>query len=194
LKSHQNAISSFMEKIVNLKEGIAEMKAGIRVWILLVGLCVYTGERASGAEIENIQIDIGGFFTEAGEAGALREKNRVSVEDFVRMSREEGTIILDTRSKEMFERKHLKGALHLNFSDITKGSLEKVIPNKGTRILIYCNNNFRNNSLAFAPKSAAAALNIPTFITLYTYGYRNVYELGPVEDEQNTILEFDENP
>jgi signal peptidase I len=31
-------------------------------------------------------------------------------------------------------------------------------------------------------KSAPLALNIPTFINLYGYGYRNIYELGDVVD------------
>jgi rhodanese-related sulfurtransferase len=168
-------------------------RAGASIWVvgLVVGLMA-TGVWAE--EIENEQINFTLFLSEAGEAGALREKNRVSVEDFIRMSREAGTMILDTRSKEMYDRKHLKGAVHLNFSDLTKESLGRVIPDKGTRILIYCNNNFRNNSAAFFPKSWSAALNIPTFITLYTYGYRNVYELGPIEDERDTILEFESTP
>jgi hypothetical protein len=35
---------------------------------------------------------------------------------------------------------------------------------------------------------APAALNIPTFITLYTYGYRNVYELEPLLDLEATVI------
>jgi hypothetical protein len=33
-------------------------------------------------------------------------------------------------------------------------------------------------------------LNISTYIALYSYGYRNVYELGPLLDINKSKLEF----
>ena len=78
----------------------------------------------------------------------------------------------------------------MNFSDLTQETLQKVIPSAQTRVLIYCNNNFVNAPDPFPTKSARSALNIPTFITLYTYGYRNIYELGPVLDPARSELEF----
>ena len=41
---------------------------------------------------------------------------------------------------------------------------------------------------AFASKSPAMALNIPTFITLHAYGYENIYELGPLLDVRKTKI------
>ncbi|MBK9163871.1 MAG: hypothetical protein IPM21_08160 [Acidobacteria bacterium] len=35
-----------------------------------------------------------------------------------------------------------------------------------------------------------SSLNISTYISLYTYGYRNVYELGPLVDIGATKLEM----
>ncbi len=61
-------------------------------------------------------------------------------------------------------------------------SLKELIPDKDTKILIYCNNNFINDPQNFRTKLKMAALNISTFITLYEYGYRNVYEFGEVVD------------
>ncbi len=40
-------------------------------------------------------------------------------------------------------------------------------------------------------KAASASLNIATYITLYDYGYRNVFELGPLLDVNATRLELD---
>ena len=42
--------------------------------------------------------------------------------------------------------------------------------------------------MAFPTKVPAASLNIHTFNTLYNYGYRNVYELGPLVDVKKTKL------
>ena len=45
--------------------------------------------------------------------------------------------------------------------------------------------------MAFPRKIEEAALNIPTFIALYSYGYRNVYELGGLFRVDDPRLEFD---
>jgi hypothetical protein len=71
---------------------------------------------------------------------------------------------------------------------MTAETLAKVIPDKSTRVLIYCNNNFRNAPAAFPTKMAPASLNIYTFNVLHTYGYKNVYELGPLIDIEKTLL------
>jgi hypothetical protein len=44
--------------------------------------------------------------------------------------------------------------------------------------------------VAFADKRAPASLNISTYIALATYGYTNVYELGPLLDVRTTTLPF----
>jgi hypothetical protein len=104
------------------------------------------------------------------------------------MASEEGTIVLDARSDAKFAIMHVKGARHLAFPDITADELAKVIPEKSSRVLIYCNNNFLNEPEAFPSKMPTASLNIHTFNTLYNYGYQNVYELGPLVDVKKTKL------
>jgi len=106
------------------------------------------------------------------------------------MSKDEDTIVLDTRSAAKYAELHIKGAVHLNFSDITSDTLAAIVPSPATRILIYCNNNFENAPEPFPVKMAVAALNIPTFVTLYAYGYQNLYELGPVVDPATSNIEF----
>ena len=85
---------------------------------------------------------------------------------------------------------HINGALNLSFPDITVESLNRVLPDKNTRILIYCNNNFVGDQQAFPTKMVTASLNLSTYIALYTYGYRNVYELGPLLQIDKSKLEF----
>lgn len=144
--------------------------------------------QAASPAISNPRIDYSGFLQTAQEVERYRKSRRVTEAAFLKMAREPGTLILDTRSAAAYAKVHVAGAVHLNFSDITKTSLARVIPKKSTRVLIYCNNNFRSQSEALVVKRAGAALNIPTFITLYEYGYRNVYELGPVIDEADSRL------
>ncbi len=106
------------------------------------------------------------------------------------MSKEPGTVILDARSKEKFDQLHIKGAINLSFPDIAVESLKNTFPDKNARILIYCNNNFQGAEQPFPSKIAVASLNLSTYISLYSYGYENVYELGPLIDVKNSRLEL----
>ena len=135
--------------------------------------------RPAAAPPANPGIDMPGYLKAAQEAAAHRESRRVTEDEFVRMSGEPGTVVLDARSREMYDLLHVKGAVNLSFPDITVESLKKTIPDKETRVLIYCNNNFRGSPLAFATKLPLASLNLSTYVALYSYGYRNVYELAP---------------
>ncbi len=140
--------------------------------------------------IANPAIDMQGYLRAASEAAEHRESRRLTEDDFIRMSREPGTVILDARSREKFNELHIKGAINLSFPDITVESLRSTLPDKNTRILIYCNNNFVGEEKAFPTKAPTASLNLSTYISLYSYGYRNVYELGPLLDIKTSKLEF----
>ena len=153
-------------------------------------LCLVSVALAQKPGIDNPAIDMDGYLRTANKAAAHRESRRVTEEEFIRMSREPGTIILDARSRAKYDELHINGALNLSFPDITVESLARVLPDKNTRILIYCNNNFTGAEQAFPTKKLTASLNLSTYISLYTYGYRNVYELGPLLDIKKSKLEF----
>ena len=141
--------------------------------------------------INNPAIDMDGFLRVAADAAAYRESHRVTEDEFLRMSAEPGTIVLDARSRDKYDALHVRGALNLDFSDIAVESLRESIPDRNARILIYCNNNFQGAEREFPTKIARASLNLSTFIALYSYGYRNVYELGPQLDPATSKLEFE---
>ena len=138
----------------------------------------------------NPKIDMRGYLAVASEAARYREARRLDEREFMRLASERGTIVLDARSAEKFAIRHIDGAVNLAFSDISIESLARVLPDKNARILIYCNNNFVGDEIAFASKSANASLNLSTYIALYSYGYRNVYELAPLLDTATTKLKL----
>ena len=146
------------------------------------------------------------------EVETHRASRLIDLNTFLKMSKEEGVIIFDSRSDFRFDRLHVKGAKHLAFTDFTQDNLKRVIPNPETKILIYCNNNFEGNQTDFATKqfvprakadkAVAAqmtaqekprmmALNIPTYVNLYGYGYRNVYELHELVKVTDPRIEFE---
>jgi hypothetical protein len=146
------------------------------------------------------------------EVETHREKRLIDLDTFLKMSKEPGAIILDTRSTFRYERIHVKVAKHLSFTDFTQNNLAEVIPSFETIILIYCNNNFDGNQTDFASKVAMPitrsgsiitaqfnsqekplmmALNIPTYINLYGYGYHNVYELNELVNVNDPRINFE---
>jgi rhodanese-like protein len=163
-----------------------------RLFLLtLVILCVVPlANPQNKTGIKNPAIDMEGYLRVSAEAAKHRVERRLSEEDFIRMSGEPGTVILDARSKQKFDELHIKGAINLSFPDIAVQSLKQTFPDKNARILIYCNNNFQGAEDAFPTKIKIASLNLSTYIALYSYGYMNVYELGPLIDVKNSKLEL----
>lgn len=150
-----------------------------------------SGMGKNRSELTNPAIDMDGYLSVSEEAALYRGTHRLSEAQFIQMSQEPGTIILDARSSERYNELHIKGAINLSFPDINIASLQQTIPDLNTRILIYCNNNFVGAEVPFPAKMATASLNISTYIALYNYGYRNVYELGPLLDVNTSNLEFE---
>ena len=156
------------------------------ILVLSAALAV-SGQKAP--DIPNPSIDMKAFLKLSREAAKHRETRRLTEEEFIRVSKEPGVIILDARSERRYNELHIRGAINLSFPDITVDSLAELLPNKDAKILIYCNNNFLNAD-AFPSKAPAASLNLSTYVSLYTYGYRNIYELGPLLDVKTTKLEL----
>lgn len=202
------------------------------------------------AQVRPSLVDFDAYEKLVAEVKEHRKSRMLNAEEFVKTSREEKVIILDTRSDSMYNAVHVKGAVHLNFSDFTQDNLAKIIPSNDYRILIYCNNNFISNPLPakqasipirpdFSPyfvtkisrpldrtvlftppptskkakksqsktpkqalpnqfitpsvtdKPITLALNIPTYINLYGYGYKNVYELSELVNTYSNKIDFE---
>jgi hypothetical protein len=142
-------------------------------------------------DIPNPLIDYDSFADNVQLVREYRKHRRISERDFIRMARDPGTVVLDARSEAKYRLLHIKGAVNLSLPDITAAELARIIPDKNTRVLIYCNNNFENEQQAFPTKVLPASLNVYTFNVLYSYGYTNVYELGPLIDIRRARLKFE---
>lgn len=140
--------------------------------------------------LHNPRIDAEAYVLETMDAVKHRESRRVSEQKFIEMSQQEDTIILDTRSRRAFDLVHVEGAINLPFPDISYATLDAILPDKSKTILIYCNNNFASTEVDFLSKSAPMSLNVPTYTQLYSYGYRNVYELETFLTKENTKIKL----
>jgi phage shock protein E len=166
-----------------INRSMKKMLGSVFLVLLLAFAC-------SAQTIPNPLINYNAFLDNAQRANTLRESRRLTEDKFLNKMAEPGVVILDARSASKFQLRHLKGAVNLSFPDFTADALAVIIPTKGTEVLIYCNNNFVGSPTAFATKAPAASLNISTFVNLYSYGYTNIYELGPLLDVKTTKLPF----
>ena len=163
----------------------------MRLTTIFLTLILFSADKTFAQEPINLKVDYEGFLGITKELSEYRKSRLISIDTFNFYSTEENTIILDTRSKKAFDEIHLKGAIHLNFSDFTSAELTNVIGNKDTRILIYCNNNFESPLKALMSKKQPLALNIPTFINLYGYDYKNIYELEDYLNQNDSRVKFE---
>jgi rhodanese-related sulfurtransferase len=208
--------------------------------LAILSLLPFTGK----AQITPALVDFDAYEKLVTEVKEHRKTRLLNAEEFVKLSRQQKVIILDTRSDSMYAAAYVKGAIHLNFSDFTQANLAKIIPSYDYKILIYCNNNFVSKPIikastkepadltsyfptkSFKPitlqskqptaityelmkasgkikasntgtippsnaKPITLALNIPTYINLYGYGYRNIYELSELVNTYGKKIEFE---
>ena len=157
----------------------------------MIGLAAATGSAfADQSKIENVKIDYDGFQKLVGDVEEVRQERLVNLNTFLEFADDEDTLILDSRSAAAFAAGHIEGAVNLPFSDFTQEKLDKLIGDKNRRILIYCNNNFADDIEPVPLKRMELALNIPTFINLYGYGFENIYELDGLISLEDPRIKF----
>lgn len=147
----------------------------------LLAIALACAPLAAAAETPS-RVDYAGFALLTADLQADRTTHLVNLDRFWAMAGEGDTLILDARSRDAFARGHIAGAVNLPLTDFTAQSLAATIGDPHRRLLIYCNNNFVNNTDPVVTKQLRLALNIQTFINLHGYGYANVYELSEAVD------------
>ncbi len=87
-------------------------------------------------------------------------------------------IILDAREKNEFDTSHLKNAVFVGYNGFSIDSVFKAIPNKTTKIVVYCSIGIRSETIANKLKNN---------------GYTNVYNLygGIFEWKNNNFPVYD---
>ena len=130
----------------------------------------------------NPQIDYDGYRALIEEVQPYRRARLIDWDAFIAAADDPGVLILDARSAEQFAAGHIRGAVNVPLPEFSVERLAEVIGRADRPILIYCNNNFRNDRPPVILKTGRLALNLSTFTHLYGYGYRNVRELNDVMD------------
>lgn len=99
--------------------------------------------------------------------GSKTDYQTMEINDAAEMiAADDGHLLVDVRTREEFEEKHIPGAILLPVEDIEDGRLER-LPDKDQTILLYCRTGRRAEDAAEY---------------LAKKGYTNIYEIGGIID------------
>ena len=116
-------------------------------------------------------------FSQNNLKSLLKEYNKESVPYIYVNQLEKQTtqpILLDTREWSEYKVSHLKDAIHVGYDEFKINNIQKKIPNKNTKIVVYCSLGIRSDSIASSLKKA---------------GYNNVENLyGGIFEWKNNNL------
>ena len=142
-------------------------------------LLAYTAAPALADPPIDANMDYDGFVALIQEVRPYRRARLLDWNAFAAAARERNALILDARSERQFAAGHIAGAVNLPLTEFSVAALAEVIgPDMNRPILIYCNNNFRDDRDPVVNKAGRLTINLSTFSHLYGYGYRNIRELG----------------
>ena len=158
--------------------------------VIVIGFVV-SGAAHAGQSIPNPLINYGQFQRIVADSREQRESHRLTEAEFLADMQRAGVVVLDARTESRYRLRHVKGAVNLPYTEFTADTLARVVPDKDSMILIYCNNNFLDSPRAFATKAPAASLNLATYTSLKAYGYTNIFELGPLLKIEQTQIPFE---
>ncbi|MFT4806023.1 MAG: hypothetical protein ACJAZK_003082 [Psychroserpens sp.] len=178
------------------------MKTAIILTIMTLLMC-------STSEIEKLdypkaKVNYSNFEKLVNEVKDRRQTRLISFDAFFEKSKDANVIILDTRSKAMCNKRHIKETLHLNFLDFSQSNLVKITPDTDTTNLIYCTTKFDGEEVHFMSKTSwlppyeeekktdiIIGFKYPTSINLYGHGHKNSYELDELIFLTNQRIEYE---
>ncbi len=113
------------------------------------------------------------FMTGCASSGPESSYRRITVSEAAdMMQKESGYIILDVRTEEEYEEKHIPGAICIPNETIGTEEIE-ALPDKNQLIMVYCRSGNRS-------KKAAEKL--------VKLGYTNIVEFGGINDWQGKTV------
>jgi hypothetical protein len=97
--------------------------------------------------------------------------HEISFEQFKKESQNSGVVILDLRSEAEYKEGHFKGACLMG-ADIKEEKLKQLVPNKQSKIIVYCTNTFF--------PSRRISLNNVCLPQIIALGYPNVFVIEEI--------------
>lgn len=102
-----------------------------------------------------------------GEKNTDRDENAVSYMEAKEKIINEGAILLDVRTADEYNEKHIDGASLLPLDEIDNDSIAAIVHDKNSPIIVYCKSGNRSHQ---------------ALLKLQALGYSKVYDLGAMSN------------
>lgn len=112
--------------------------------------------------------------------------HEISFEQFKKESQNRSVVILDLRSEAEYKEGHFKGA-RLMGADIKEEKLKQLVPNKQSKIIVYCTNTFfpsRRISLNNVCLPQIIALGYPNVFVIEEIWHKNFDEITKLKQSK----------
>ncbi len=90
--------------------------------------------------------------------------------DFLKLQGQGNVVVLDVRSKESFDRRHLKGSINAPLTELTEKNLPVLVPDKNAHVVLAC-------EYSFGPVRMLS-MTMQAYPVLKLNGYTNIYRLN----------------
>ncbi len=142
----------------------------IIIQTLLVALIILPSSKSFSQDAPKIVLPSKEFHEEAVRLEADRAKHTLKLDGLLKeLKSSEKKVIIDLRGEDAYQKEHITDAINIPMEKLTEDYLAKVIPDKNTKIIIYCDNTF------FPVRSIA--ITTYGYPTLRKLGYSNVFDI-----------------
>lgn len=99
-------------------------KIFITTVLCFAGMFLFAQKQATAKNYTPSLVSYKDYKSLISEVEKHRSERLVDLDTFLKMSKEENVVILDTRSTFRYNQKHIKNAIHLSFTDFTQQALQ----------------------------------------------------------------------
>ncbi|MDO5985911.1 rhodanese-like domain-containing protein [Flavivirga amylovorans] len=99
-------------------------------------------------------------------------------------------IILDSRELKEYKTSHLKNAIHVGYNHFKIDSVQKKVPNKDAKIVVYCSLGIRSESIADSLKKAGYRYVENLYGGIFEWKSNNFPVYNSAEKETDSIHTF----
>ena len=117
---------------------------------------------------------------------ALPDENarELDLEGFAALQQQQGTVVIDVRSKESFDAEHIKGSINAPLTDLTEKTLPALAPDTAAPVVLVCHDSF-------GPTRRVSA-TMQAYPVLKAAGYSQIYRLNLWQGRDNTMRSPDD--
>ncbi len=110
---------------------------------------------------------------------ALPEKSEeLDLPGFLALKEKGAVAVLDVRSKDSYDRRHLAGSLNAPLTDLTEKNLPALAPDKDAPVVLVCD-------FTFFP-TRMLSMTLQAYPVLKSQGYKNIYRLNLWQGKQGS--------